>query len=132
MDFVEEDMSRKLPASERINHTLLTINYGAILGLLLPVLIGWAMLPTGIELAYTGFLSIAAAASAVGAGFCSLRDFAASKRLARTTSVPAAGLVAKLHWLHRQPSGREPDQGIRSSRWCAIPPSPTRWRRRSC
>ena len=26
MDFVEEDMSRKLPASERINHTLLAIN----------------------------------------------------------------------------------------------------------
>ena len=42
MDFVEEDMSRKLPASERINHTLLAINYGAILVLLLPVLIGWA------------------------------------------------------------------------------------------
>ena len=48
MDFVEEDMSRKLPASERINHTLLAINYGAILVLLLPVLIGWAMQPTGI------------------------------------------------------------------------------------
>ncbi len=39
MDFVEEDMSRKLPASERINHTLLAINYGAILVLLLPILI---------------------------------------------------------------------------------------------
>ena len=30
-DFIEEDMSRKLPASERVNHTLLAINYGAIL-----------------------------------------------------------------------------------------------------
>src|ERR1700755_1463338 len=28
MDFVEEDLSRKLPPSERINHTLLAINYG--------------------------------------------------------------------------------------------------------
>jgi uncharacterized protein (TIGR01777 family) len=96
MDFVEEDMSRKLPASERINHTLLAINYGAILVLLLPVLIGWAMLPTGIELAYTGLLSIAAAASAVGAALCGVRDFLASKRLARMTSMPAAGLVEKL------------------------------------
>ena len=26
MDFVEEDLSRKLPPSERINHTLLAIN----------------------------------------------------------------------------------------------------------
>ena len=48
MDFVEEDMSRKLPASERINHTLLAINYGAILILLLPVLGEWATRPTGV------------------------------------------------------------------------------------
>ena len=40
MDFVEEDLSRKLPASERINHTLLALNYGAILVLLLPILMG--------------------------------------------------------------------------------------------
>ena len=96
MDFVEEDMSRKLPASERINHTLLAINYGAILVLLLPVLIGWAALPTGIKPAYTGLLSIVAAASAVGVALCGLRDFAASKRLARMTSTPAHGLVEKL------------------------------------
>jgi hypothetical protein len=96
MDFVEEDMSRKLPASERINHTLLAINYGAILVLLLPVLIGWATMPTGIKPAYTGLLSIAAAASAVGAALCGVRDFLASKRLARMTSTPAAGLVEKL------------------------------------
>src|ERR1700751_3225537 len=70
MDFVEEDLSRKLPASERINHTLLAINYGAILVLLLPVLIGWALLPTGIKLAYAGFISAAAAASGGGAEFC--------------------------------------------------------------
>ena len=96
MDFVEEDMSRKLPASERINHTLLAINYGAILVLLLPVLIGWAMQPTGIRSAYAGLLSIVAAASAVGAALCGLRDFTASRRLARMQSAPAAGLVEKL------------------------------------
>ena len=55
MDFVEEDLSRKLPPSERINHTLLAINYGAILVLLLPVLIEWALQPTGVAVAYTGF-----------------------------------------------------------------------------
>src|SRR5260370_42244638 len=37
MDFVEADISRKLPASERINHALLATNYGAILVLLVPV-----------------------------------------------------------------------------------------------
>jgi hypothetical protein len=38
IDFVEEDRSRSLPASERVTHTLLALNYGAILALLLPVL----------------------------------------------------------------------------------------------
>ena len=67
MDFVEEDLSRKLPASERINHTLLAINYGAILILLLPVLGEWAAWPTGVAASYAGLLSIAATACAVGA-----------------------------------------------------------------
>ena len=75
MDFVEEDLSRKLPPSERINHTLLAINYGAILVLLLPILIEWALQPTGFALAYTGLLSVIAAAAAIGAlrpaRFCS-------------------------------------------------------------
>jgi len=73
MDFVEEDLSRKLPASERINHTLLAINYGAILMLLLPVLVEWAMQPSEIKSAYAGLLSLIAAASAVGAAPCGLR-----------------------------------------------------------
>jgi uncharacterized protein len=96
MDFVEEDLSRKLPPSERINHTLLAINYGAILALLLPVLLHWAALPSEIKPVYSGIISILAAAAAVGATLCGLRDFFASRRLARMTVAPAAGLVDKL------------------------------------
>jgi uncharacterized protein (TIGR01777 family) len=96
MDFVEEDLSRKLPASERINHTLLAINYGAILVLLVPVLGEWTARPTGVATAYAGWLSIAAAACAVGAGLFGARDFAAARRLERMTSVPAPELVEKL------------------------------------
>jgi len=96
MDFVEEDLSRKLPPSERINHTLLAINYGAILVLLLPVLFEWATQPTGIEPAYAGWLSFAATASAIGVGLFGIRDFAASRRLARMTGAPAKRLVEKL------------------------------------
>jgi hypothetical protein len=48
IDFVEEDVSRKLPASKRVTHTLLAINYGAILAILVPVLAGWASKPTAI------------------------------------------------------------------------------------
>ena len=96
MDFVEEDLSRKLPPSERINHTLLAINYGAILLLLLPVLIDWAMRPTAIEPAYAGLLSVFATVSAIGAAVFGVRDIAAARRLGRMTSVPLATLVDKL------------------------------------
>jgi uncharacterized protein (TIGR01777 family) len=96
MDFVEEDLSRKLPASERINHTLLAINYGAILILLLPVLGEWAARRTGIAPAYAGWLSIAATLCAAGAALCGVRDFAAVARLGRMTSVPARDLVERL------------------------------------
>jgi uncharacterized protein (TIGR01777 family) len=96
MDFVEEDMSRKLPASERINHTLLALNYGAILVLLLPVLIEWAGQVTSVKSAFYGFWSILAGTSAVGVGLFGLRDLAASKRLARLSSAPMSGLVKAL------------------------------------
>ncbi|MGY4419525.1 hypothetical protein ACVWY2_001950 [Bradyrhizobium sp. JR6.1] len=96
MDFVEEDLSRKLPPSERINHTLLAINYGAILVLLVPVLIGWAMLPTAVVPAYAGLLSLFATAAAFGAALFGARDFAAARRLGRMVSGPAATLVEKL------------------------------------
>ncbi len=56
-DFIEEDMSRKLPASERVNHTLLAINYGAILVLAAPVLVGWAGERTAIRLVSHGYWS---------------------------------------------------------------------------
>src|SRR5438128_2149346 len=96
MDFVEEDLSRKLPPSERINHTLLAINYGAILVLLVPVLVGWAMLPRAVAPAYAGLLSWFAIAAVFGAALFGARDFAAARRLGRTAGVPAATLVEKL------------------------------------
>jgi uncharacterized protein len=96
MDFVEEDLSRKLPPSERINHTLLAVNYGAILVLLLPVLIGWAEKPLDVRIVDHGWLGIAATVAAVGVAIFGLRDFAASRRLACLHSAPAKDLVAKL------------------------------------
>ena len=54
--------------------------------LLLPVLIDWAMQPTGVKPAYAGLLSLAATASAIGVALFGLRDLAASRRLARMTS----------------------------------------------
>jgi uncharacterized protein len=100
MDFVEEDMTRKLPASERINHTLLALNYGAILALLLPVLIGWAVDTTSIRPAFHGAWSILAALSAVGVALFGLRDFLAARRSDRLVLPPAeklTGVLARRH-----------------------------------
>lgn len=41
-DFVVEDHTRELPSTERITHTLLTLNYGAILMLLVPIVLHWS------------------------------------------------------------------------------------------
>ena len=67
-DFIEEDMSRKLPASERVNHTLLAINYGAILVLAVPILFAWAREPTAIKLVSHGTWSALMVFAAAGAG----------------------------------------------------------------
>ena len=96
MDFVEEDLSRKLPASERINHTLLALNYGAILVLLVPVLFDWVLRPTGVRLVDHGWLGIAASIAAAAVVLFSLRDLVASQRLARLHHAPARDLVEKL------------------------------------
>jgi len=96
MDFVEEDLSRKLPASERVNHTLLALNYGAILVLLLPVLVDWAGRPTSINPVSYRYWSILAAASALGVVLFGIRDLAAAKRLARLSESSAKGLVEVL------------------------------------
>jgi uncharacterized protein (TIGR01777 family) len=96
MDFVEEDLSRKLPASERINHTLLALNYGAILVLLVPILIEWAGRSSEVQWASYGYWSILAAVAAAGVALFGLRDLAAAQRLARLSEIAADGLVGVL------------------------------------
>jgi uncharacterized protein (TIGR01777 family) len=96
MDFVEEDMSRKLPASERINHTLLALNYGAILVLLIPILIGWAWSPTALAPASYGPWSAVATLAGAGVALFGLRDLAASARLRRLAPHKAGELMAAL------------------------------------
>src|SRR5580700_2178377 len=78
MDFVEEDISRKLPASERINHTLLALNYGAILVLIVPVLLGWAHKETGWSAASHGWWSVLASLAAAAVVIFGARDLVAS------------------------------------------------------
>lgn len=96
IDFVEEDLTRKLPASERVNHTLLALNYGAILTLLLPILIGWSAQPTAVIVTHYGYWSVLAALAALGVVLFGLRDMAAAQRARRLVRGDAAHLVASL------------------------------------
>src|ERR1700722_13480303 len=96
MDFVEEDVSRKLPASERINHTLLALNYGAILVLLVPVLLGWATRTTALVPVSYGAWSIVVTLAAAGVALFGLRDLAASARVRRLVPGKAGELMTAL------------------------------------
>lgn len=80
IDFVEEDRTRRLPASERVTHTLLALNYGAILTLLAPLLVAWSGQPTGLAPVTHGWWSLMAGAAAAGVFVFGLRDLAASGR----------------------------------------------------
>jgi uncharacterized protein len=96
MDFVEEDMSRKLPASERITHTLLAVNYGAILMLVGPLLVDWAGRSTAlVPVSYVPW-SIVATLAALAVALFGLRDLAASARARRLVPGKAGELMAAL------------------------------------
>jgi len=96
LDFIEEDASRKLPASERINHTLLAINYGAILMLLLPVLFDWMAQGTALHLVNHGALSAIATLAALAVIGSGVRDVYASRRTRRLVPARPEGLAKPL------------------------------------
>jgi len=95
-DFVEEDRTRRLPASERIAHTLLTLNYGVVLALVLPVLARWSDEPTTLAPAGYGAWSWLCALAAVAVVVFGLRDLAAASRARRIVAAAPVPLVAAL------------------------------------
>lgn len=96
LDFIEEDLSRRLPATERVTHTLLALNYGAILAIGLPVLLSWATLPTAVVPVSYGWWSILAAAAALAVGLFGIRDALASNRCLRLETRTAKGLMSTM------------------------------------
>jgi uncharacterized protein (TIGR01777 family) len=80
-DFLEEDRTRRLPPLERALHTVLSISYGLLLGLLAPLLWQWWQQPTA--LAPTGHGAMSWWLSGYGAGVAawSLRNALAVWRL---------------------------------------------------
>ena len=79
-DFVIEDRTRKLPASERITHTILAINYGVILALLAPELMRWSALPAAFHIESHGLWSWAMSLFALGVFAWAVFDYTRSKR----------------------------------------------------
>lgn len=95
-DFVEEDLTRKLPWTERINHTLLTLNYGTILAFLVPVLWEWSRLPSAVTPVSYGWWSAMATLAALGVALFSARDLLAASRSERLVSSDPAALAEGL------------------------------------
>ena len=137
MDFVEEDMSRKLPASERINHTLLAINYGAILVLLLPVLIGWADAADRRHIGLHGLAQPGRGGGSRGrravrpARFRGVKascahDQRARRKPGRKTARTADRAGHRRHRLHRQPPGGRPERGGASGHRAGAQPRESR------
>ncbi|PJK08508.1 TIGR01777 family protein [Lysobacteraceae bacterium NML08-0793] len=82
-DFIEEDRTRLLPATERVTHTVLAINAGAFIMLLALTAHGWAAQPTALVWQPQGWLGAWLALCGVGVGISALRDGLAAMRLAR-------------------------------------------------
>jgi uncharacterized protein len=82
-DFVEEDRSRLLPASERITHTLLAINGGAAFALLATVFPAWWAQPSALLLVDRGLLSWLLSCAALGVAVSGVRDALAAWQITR-------------------------------------------------
>lgn len=93
-DFVEEDQTRRLPATERVLHTLLAINYGAILAIAVPVMAAWTSEPTGLASVDYGFGSLVLSVASLGCLGFAIRDLSTSRRAARLVEPPAPPLQA--------------------------------------
>ncbi len=94
-DFAEEDATRKLPVTERLLHTVLTANYGAILVLLIPVLIGWSAEPAGLTPVWHGWWSLLCLAGAAATTVLALRDWLASDRFDRLVERGVSALLPR-------------------------------------
>jgi uncharacterized protein len=80
-DFVIEDRTRRLPALERVLHTVLAINFGALMALLAPELAGWAAAPTALAPTSYGIWSVVLTMFSLGVLAWAVLDLTAVVRL---------------------------------------------------
>ena len=82
VDFVIEDRTRKLPASERVTHALLAVNGGAFLLALGSALVAWWPQPASLAFADHGWRGWLLSLAALGLVASGLRDLHAARKLA--------------------------------------------------
>jgi hypothetical protein len=82
-DFVTEDQTRKLPASERVLHTLLAINGGALFAFYGWELAQWSALPTALVTMDYGWRAWVLTFFGIGVSISGVRDGMAALRLKR-------------------------------------------------
>ena len=82
-DFIEEDMTRRLPKLERVLHTVLAVSYGGFLVALAPTLAEWAARPTAVLPAHHGAFSWFFTLGGVAVLAWSVRNAVAAVRLHR-------------------------------------------------
>jgi hypothetical protein len=92
-DFVIEDSTRRLPRGERILHTVLAINFGALLLAFAPMLIGWSRHATQVVPSAHGAWSWFLTACSVGVLAWSARNTLAVLRHFRPAAWQRRGLV---------------------------------------
>lgn len=80
-DFVEEDKTRVLSATERVMHLFLSMGGGAYCALLIPVLIEWSAGTNALIVVDHGWLSRVLSVMAVGVLFWGIRDLHAAGKL---------------------------------------------------
>lgn len=100
IDWIVEDSSRPLPASERALHGLLAINFGVLLALLAPIVWQWLSEPASLGFVVRGVWSWLATAAGAGLLAMAIRDFAAARRVARFQTRPLSlDLPDRQRWL---------------------------------
>ena len=86
-DELVENRVRVLAQNERVLHFFLTLNYGLIVAVFVPILFDWSARPTGLAPAHHGALSWVLSLLALFSAAWSVRDFLGWRRLGR--AVPA-------------------------------------------
>ncbi|AZP11065.1 TIGR01777 family protein [Undibacterium parvum] len=109
-DFVIEDRSRLLPASERITHTVLAINGGAFIMLLILNVPVWMVQTSMLQAQDWSGLTIFLALCGVGVGLSGIRDALAAQRLYQQEdrnndqTNEATSMLNTLHFNHQSAS----------------------------